>query len=224
VRDPTSGESPRADPKEKGDKTMTDRRTRLLTFAAAALISLMLPALASAQQRPWWDRDDNNGRGDYGRNQPGRISDFDRRRLRELARRINDRARDFDRSVDRALDHSRLDGTRREDHINNDVQDFRRAAERFRDRAGEGNNINRSADEARQLLDAAAHVGTYINRLRFDGRVRSDWMQIRADLRTVADIYGFRLADFNDDYGHGRRDDDYGRGRRDDYGRRWPRN
>lgn len=199
---------------------MTDRRTRLLTFAAAALISLMLPALASAQQRPWWghdrndehrhDRDDDRGRG----HQPGRLTDFERRRLREIARRIDDRARDFDRSVDRLLDRSRLDGTRREDHINNDVEDFRRAAARFRDRAGEGNSLNRSADEARQLLDTAAHVGTYINRLRFDARVRSDWMQIRADLRTVADIYGFRLADFGD----------YGRGRRDDYGRRWPRN
>ncbi len=199
---------------------MTDRRTRLLTFAFAALISLMLPSLASAQQRPWWerdrndehrhDRDDDRGRG----HQPGRLSNAERRRLRDLARRINERSRDFERSVDRLLDNSRVNGTRREDHINDDVRNFRRAAERFRDRAGEGNTLNASAGEARQLLDTAAHVGTYLNRLRFGGRVRSDWMQIRADLRTVADIYGFRLTDFND----------YGRGHRDDDGRRWPRN
>ena len=204
---------------------MTYRRTRLLAFAAAALTSLLLPAAASAQIRPWWergrdddrrhDRDDDyyrrRGRDDdWRRHQPGRISDSERRRLRELARRIDDRSRDLERSVDRLLDNSRADGTRREDHINADVRNLRRAAERFRDRAGDGNDLNRSAGEARQLLDTAAHVATYLSRLRLDGRTRSDWVQLRADLRTVADIYGFRMRDFDDGpYGRGR--GDYGR-------------
>ena len=195
---------------------MTNRRTQLLTLAAAALITLLLPAAASAQQRPWWDNDRNRGdddrRGD--RHQPGRLNDFERRRLRDLARRIDDRSRSFARNLDRALDRSRYDDTRREDHINNDVRDFRRAAERFKDRAGEGNSLNRSADEARQLLTSAAHVAGYLRRVRLDSRTSADWTLLRADLRTVADIYGFQLSDLNDGYDR-RRDNDRGR---------WPRN
>ena len=201
---------------------MTNRRTQLLTLAAAAFITLLLPAAASAQQRPWWDNDrnrgDNDRRGD--RHQPGRLSDAERRRLRDLARRIDDRSRSFARNLDRALDQSRYDNTRREDRINNDVRNFRRSAERFKDRAGEGNNLNRSADEARQLLTSAAQVAGYLRRVRLDSRTSADWTQLRADLRTVADIYGFQLSDLNDGY-NGR--DDNGRGRGNG-GWRGPRN
>ena len=223
---------------------MTNRRMHFLAFAAVALVSLFLPATASAQ-RPWWERDrDDDHRherdDDHDRHQPGRISDQERRILRDVARRIDDRSRSFERNLDRLLDDSRYDDTRREDHINNDVDNFRRAAERFKGRAGDSNDLNRSANEARQLLDTAAHVGTYLRRVRMDSRTSNDWQQIRADLRTVADIYGFRNGDFggygrgrNDDYGRGRRrddDDDYRRDRDRDRRRdnntgwRWPRN
>ena len=193
---------------------MTKRRFTLLTFAALALATSLSPAAAGAQTI--WDRirdragqerdrddDYRRGRRDddgyYGRgHRPGRISDYERRRLRDLARRISDRSRDLQRDVDRLLDRSRYDGSRREDHINDDVRRLRNAAERFRDRAGSDNDLNRSAGEARELIETAEHVGGYLRRMRLDGRTYEDWAQIRADLRTVADIYGFRLRDFDD--------------------------
>ena len=39
-----------------------------------------------------------------------------------------------------------LTATRREDRINNDFQNFRNAADRFKDSAGDNNDLNRSAD------------------------------------------------------------------------------
>lgn len=181
---------------------MINRPTKLLTFAAAALVSLLLPLIASAQDsRPWWEHQRD---GNYRRER-----DYDRRLLRDLARHINDRSRSFQRNVDRLLDDSRYDGSRREDHINRDVENFRDAADRFKDVAGDSRDLNRSADEARQLLQAAAHVNRLVSRLRLDSRARSDWAQIRNDLRTVSDIYGFRFRDFEDDgYYRGGRNDD----------------
>ena len=203
---------------------MTNRRFTLMTLTAIAFAAFLLPANASAQSI--WERmrerareaSTQRGRDDDYNRRSGRISDYDRRTLRDTARRLSSRARDLQRNVDRLLDNRRQNGTRREDRVNQDVQNFRNAAERFRDRAGDSNDYDRGAGEARQLLESASRVNQYLSRLRLDSRTASDWAQIRNDLRTIADIYNLRFRDF-DGYG---RNDDYGRDRRRDNNSRWP--
>lgn len=218
---------------------MINRRFTVLTLAAVAFSLLLIPA-PNVQAQSIWDiirestrdrrdddyerdrrrrRDDDDGyygrhRDDdyYGRHRPGRISDGERRHLRDLGRRIEDRSEDFQRNLDRFLDRSRHNGSQREDHVNDDVKQFRRAADRFRDKAGDSNDLNRSAGEARQLLETASHVERYLRRLRLDSRTASDWRRIRSDLGAVSRIYGFRYRDFDYDDGYYRRDrhdDDY---------------
>ena len=199
---------------------MTNRRFTLLTFAAIALATFLAPASAGAQtiwdrirdraeqQRdrdrdrdrdPDWRRDRRDD-DRYGR---GRLSDYDRRQLRDLARRIDDRSRDLQRDIDRALDHSRANGTNREDRINDQARDFRDAAARFRNVAGDSNDLYRSRDEARNLLDRASQMNRVLGRVRSDGRTQSDWNQLRSDLRRVADIYNLRFNDNGGFYGGG---------------------
>ena len=207
---------------------MTNRRFNVLTIAAFALAAFIAPTAASAQSI--WDRvrdrveqdsrrddrRDDDWRRDrrdddrYGR-RGGRISDYERRQLRDLARRIDDRSRDLQRDVDRLLDQSRHNGSRREDHINDDAREFRQAAQRFRNAAGDSNDLHRSRDEARELLRAAEHVSRMLRRVRIDSRGSSNWNQLRNDLRSVADFYGLR---FNDNGGFNGRDDDWRRDRR----------
>src|SRR5688572_27685738 len=147
---------------------MTNRRFTVLTFAAVALATFLAPSNASAQSI--WDRirdraeqeqrdeDWRRGRRDddrYGR-RGGRISDSERRQLRDLARRIDDRSRDLQRDVDRLLDNSRHDGSRREDRINGEARDLREAAQRFRNVAGDNDYLAGSRDEASRLLNEAS--------------------------------------------------------------------
>ncbi len=205
---------------------MTSRRFTVLTFAAVALATFVAPASASAQSI--WDRirdraeqerqrdDDDwrrNRRDDdrYGRY--GRMSDYERRQLRDLARRIDDRSGDLQRDVDRLLDRSRINGTNREDRINNEARDLREAAQRFRNVAGDSEYLQRSRDEASRLLQEASRVGRMLGRLRTDSRTQGDWNQLRHDLRTVANIYNLR---FNDDRGYNvwNGNDDWRRNRR----------
>jgi hypothetical protein len=202
---------------------MTSRRFTVLTFAAVALATFLAPAEASAQSI--WDRirdraeqEQRNGDRDrdrdrdedwrrnrrdrddddrYGRN--GRGGDYERRQLRDLARRIDDRSRDLQRDVDHLLDNSRINGSNREDRINNEARDLRQAASRFRGVAGDNDRLDRSRDEARNLLNEASRFSRMLNRIRLDGRTANDWNQIRSDLRTVANIYNLR---FNDDRGY----------------------
>ena len=194
---------------------MTNRRFASLAFAALALGAALLSAAPDASAQTIWDRirdrseQRRNDDDYYGRRRDGRVSDRERRVLRDVANRLDDRTRDFQRNIDRLLDRSRHDDTRREDNINNNVRQLRDAAARFRNRAGDHN----SSDEARRLLDAASAVSRNLRRIRLDGRTSSDWAQIRNDLRTVADIYNFRFRD--DDYdGRYGGNDDWNRNRR----------
>ncbi len=191
---------------------MTNRRFAVLAFAALTLgATLFSPVEASAQTI--WDRirdraeQRRNDDDYYGHRRDGRISDRERRVLRDVSARLDDRTRDFQRSLDRLLDRSRYDDTRREDNINHNVRILRDAASRFRSRAGDSNDLSRSSDEARRLLDAAAQVSRSLRRVRLDGRASSDWAQIRNDLRTVADIYNFRFTDGDYDGRYGGNDD-----------------
>ncbi|HEX8456187.1 MAG TPA: hypothetical protein VF656_02605 [Pyrinomonadaceae bacterium] len=199
---------------------MNHRRTTVFTFAAAILFAFCLPTIASAQ----WDRDrdyrrDRRNNDDYRNNRNG---NYDTRYLRDVAERVRDNSRQLERDVDRFLDNSRANGTRREDRINNEVREFRQAADRFRSRVGD-NGRDRGYQEAQYLLQNANQVERMLSRLRVDSRTYSDWRQIKQDLRTIANAYGLRYDGYDDGYYRGGnggydprdRDRDYPRGRND---------
>jgi len=153
------------------------------------------------------DSRDRDYRDDYGR--------YDERQLRDSVHRLDRLAKDFEKNMDRALDRSRSNGSRREDQINEQVHEFRNAVGDLKSRIGNGRDLNRSADEARRVLQEGQQVDRVARPRWFDGRLSSDWSNIQRELRFISDVYGFRN---NGGYG---RDDDYRRrdGRNDDYRR-----
>ena len=183
------------------------KHTLKFSILAAALLALSLPVAAAAQWGGYpQDRyPDNRNNGRYGR--------YDDRALKDSAQRLDRLAKDFERDMDRALDRSRVNGTSREDRINEEVHQFRRAAGDFKSRVGNGRDLNRSADQARRLLDEAQQVNRIARPRWFDGRLASQWSSIEQELRFISDVYGFRYnGGYNGGYG---RDDDYRRDRRD---------
>jgi|ERR1041384_4617288 hypothetical protein len=184
---------------------MTNRNTLKFSIFAAAILALALPAAASAQ----WGRYPDD-RGGYGR--------YDDRGLRDSVHRLDRLAKDFEREMDRSLDRSRANGSRREDQINNHVHQFRDAVGDLKSRVGNGRDLNRSESEARRVLQEADQLDRVARRT-------SQWSQIQQELRYISNVYGFR---YNGDYG---RDDDWRRNDRnrdrnrnnnDDWWRRIP--
>ena len=180
---------------------MRNRRTIFLTIIATALLALSLPSLAAAQGRydPYYGRD-----RDYGR--------YDIRYLRDSVRRLKDLSGRFEDHLDRALDRSRVDGTRREDNLNAVARDFHKAARDLEDRFDDRRDLNRSAGEANRVLSIGGQLDRIVQRVG-DYRVRNDWMQIRQELNVIANAYGRSNGGYygNDDYY--RRDDRYRRNR-----------
>ena len=181
---------------------MTNRSTLKFSMLAAAVVALCLPAVAAAQ---WGGYPDNrypdSRNGGYGRN--------DERYVRDSIHRLDRLAKDFERDMDRALDRSRVNGTQREDRINEEAHQFRNAVGDLKSRFGNGRDMNRSADEARRVLQEAQQVDRVARPRWFDSRLGSQWSQIQQELRIISDAYGFR---YNGGYDRGGRDDDYRRG------------
>lgn len=195
---------------------MANRHTLSFSIFAAAILALCLPVVAAAQggygypdYRRDRDRNDDYRRdrdgdsGDYG--QGGRYGRYDNRYLRDSIRRLDRLSRDFQRNLDRELDHSRENGSRHEDHLNADTREFRRAVTDLKN-AFDERNPYRSANEAQRVLDTASHVDEVTSHHFYSGRLASEWSQISQDLRGISDAYGI----YGSDRGERRRgNDDY---------------
>jgi hypothetical protein len=189
---------------------MTNRHTLKFSMMAAALVALCLPTMAAAQ----WGRDGDRGRGDRDRGGYGR---YDERALRDSVHRLDRLAKDFEKNMDRALDRSRANGSQREDRINNQVHEFRDAVGDLKSRVGNGRDLNRSADEARRVLQEGQELDRIARPRWYDGRLSSEWSNIQRELRFISDVYGYRNGGYGRDDDYRRRDGDY---RRDDDNRR----
>src|ERR1044072_8354629 len=177
---------------------MTNRHTLKFSIFAADILALAVPAAASAQ---------------YGR--------YDDRGLRDSVHRLDNLAKDFERDMDRALDHSRTNGSRREDDINNQVHQFRNAVSDLKPKVGNGRDLNRISNEAQRVLQEANDLDRFARR-GFDGRTSSEWSQIQQQLRYISSVYGFVYGGYGRDRDDDWRRNDRNNNRNNDWWRRIP--
>ena len=159
---------------------MTNRRTLSFSILAAAIMALCLPVLAAAQG--------GYGYPDYGRNR--NYGRYDERYLKDSIHRLDRLSKDFERDLDRTLDRSRVNGTRREDQINAQGHDFRRAVSSLKSNFGNGRDLDRSRDEAQRVLQEARQFDRIGRNRGIDNRVASEWSQIQQELQIISDAYG----------------------------------
>jgi len=184
-----------ASTKKEGKEIMLKNLKGTIAIAAFALAVMALPTVASAQ---WRDRDrddDYYGRGNYNRN------------IRGTLENLRNKARNFDRNVERIEDRrdDRDDRWGRRDRGNwggwdrrgnidrlEDLSgDFRRATDRLRKEYGNGRNLNNSRNEARRVLDLGQQIDQEMRRVRVNRQAQNEWNRIRQDLNVVAQVYGY---------------------------------
>ncbi len=174
---------------------------RLKFFGTISAFSLLLlfglPAVTSAQYR------DND---DYYRNNR-RNDNYNQRGLENTIIRVKDSSKAFRRTLDRALDNSRYDDRRIEDRVLDVARNFERATDNLEDNYRDGRNSNRSADEARELLQIGRQLDNFVysRGRQLDYTVQNQWSQISSDLRRIADAYNLN---YNGGYNRRDRDDD----------------
>lgn len=106
--------------------------------------------------------------------------------VRETIRQLETDTDHFKGSLDRALDHSPLDGTRAEDQINQYVKDFEAATDKLKDRS---EDREYSPGLAREVLNRGRVINRFMRNHRLQGDAEMDWARVRSGLNRLANGY-----------------------------------
>ena len=106
--------------------------------------------------------------------------------MRDLIRRIETRSDNFSRTLENALDRSRLNNTAGEDEINRLVRDFEYATDQLKTRF---ENRQSTSTDARAVLEKAALINSFLLNNRLEIRVDEDWRLLQSDLDLLARAY-----------------------------------
>lgn len=109
--------------------------------------------------------------------------------VREIIRQLETDTDRFKPSLDDALDHSKLNGSRTEDEINDYVKRFEEATDRLRDRA---EDREYAPGLAREVLNRARFINTFMRTHRLGAKAETDWAEVRNDLNRLASSYYIR--------------------------------
>jgi hypothetical protein len=115
--------------------------------------------------------------------QPYRLSD---KEVERILHRIENQAKNFRRSVDSALDRSRLNGTNREDDINSFIKNFDEQTKRLHDRFDDHKSV---AADVEAVLNSAVAIDQFMHRQRLNDRAQNDWSTLRASLDDLSQAY-----------------------------------
>ncbi len=171
-----------------------NRLSKIISIAAFSTMVLLLPAIASAQYYPNgnqypndpYGRNGGYNNGGYGNGQYGSYGD-----MRSTVRNLKSRARDFQRQLDRDLDRSRLNGTRREDQMNQLADRFKDAVNDLDNDGYNNGRYNSNADrELRRVFDAAGQIERTISRSGVSYQSQNIWSSIRNDLQVLSRVNG----------------------------------
>lgn len=111
-------------------------------------------------------------------------SDVDR-----IIKRVEQRSDAFKEVVDRNLDRSALDGTRREDNINEQVKQFEKALDALRSEFDREDRWLQTRRQVERVLDEAEEVNVMVRRHSLSQPLERGWALLRADLNRLAGIY-----------------------------------
>jgi predicted glycoside hydrolase/deacetylase ChbG (UPF0249 family) len=116
---------------------------------------------------------------------PYRVSD---KQVEELIHRIEAQSDVFRKSLDSALDQSRLDGTRREDDINAFVKEFYKETKQLHEHF---DSHKSTTGDVQTVLNRAAQIDQFMrrNRLKRDREAQREWLELRARLDELARLY-----------------------------------
>ncbi|MBI3653285.1 MAG: hypothetical protein HY231_19830 [Acidobacteria bacterium] len=109
--------------------------------------------------------------------------------VERIIKRVEERSDSFQKMVDKNLDRSYLNGSRKEDNINEQVKQLERALDNLRSDFDRRDAWRETHNEVRAVLNQADEVGRIMKNNRFHAKVERSWLALRADLNTLAGVY-----------------------------------
>jgi|ERR1044071_683386 hypothetical protein len=151
------------------------RRVFITLAAVCALLILSVPSEAQRRRRPI---------------QRG----YTKGEVNSIIKRVEERSDRFVRLFDRSLDRSRLDGTNREDRLNEYARNLEKALDDLRGEFDRKENYVETRPEVRRCLDIATNINVAMRNRQLGGETERQWALLRAELNTLANVYGLPMV------------------------------
>ncbi len=115
--------------------------------------------------------------------------------VERIIKRVEERSDDFRKVIDSSLDRSAIDGTNREDNINQQVKELENAIDKLRSDFDRADTWAETRSQVQRVMNEADEVNAIVRRGRWKrgGPVKASWAQVRADLNRLAGVYNLRL-------------------------------
>src|SRR5437868_6392359 len=127
--------------------------------------------------------------GEAQRRRTPRERGYTKTEVNEVIKRVEDRSDGFVKLFDKSLDRSRLNGTRREDQLNQYARDLEKALDDLRHEFDRKESYIETRPETRRCLDIASDINVALRNRRLGGDTERQWALLRAELNTLADVY-----------------------------------
>ena len=151
-------------------KTTTQK---ILMAIAAVCAFMMLSAPAEAQRR-----------------RTPRQRGYTKNEVNNIIKRVETRSDSFVKLFDKSLDRSGLNGSEREDRLNQHARDLEKALDDLRHEFDRKESYIETRPETRRCLDIASDINVAMRNRRMGGETERQWALLRAELNTLADVYG----------------------------------
>jgi hypothetical protein len=113
-----------------------------------------------------------------------------KQQVEQLLERIEERSDNFSNQLNKSLDRSRLDGGKAEDRIADRSRDLENATDELRREFDHNDSRGETSRNVRKSLNAAVAVNRIMVRRNFSRQSENSWVRLRAELNTLARIYG----------------------------------
>lgn len=163
----------------------------LMIICCVLLTTILIPTKAIAQregykdQREGYKNDDRNYRQRYTK-----------REVADIINRIEEASGHLRKDLSNELDKSVLEGSKKEDKINEDAKNFEKAFEHLRDEFDRNDNWWESKNKVETALESAKPIATRLRNNRFSSDVETQWEKLCADLNKLASAYNIPTTNY----------------------------
>jgi len=144
-----------------------------------AAIALFIVAVTSIPAQAQYDRRARGG-------------GYRKAQVEQIIRRLENQSDRFVRSFDRSLDNSRVDGTRREDNLNQRARDLENSLDVLRQEFDRTDRYQDTRSQVSSVLNVAEDINRAVRNRRLRGNTERLWSRVRTELNTLASIYNLR--------------------------------
>jgi hypothetical protein len=157
-------------------RTYTTRKFFMALAAICAVLILLAPIEAQRRRRA-----------------PGQRG-YTKIEVNEIIKRVEDRSDRFVKLFDKSLDRSRLNGTEREDRLNQYARSLETALDDLRREFDRKESYIETKPEVRRCLDIATDINVAMRNRRLGAETERQWALLRSELNTLADVYNLPLV------------------------------